>query len=167
MKILYCNSNINYHVKYFSTLFIQNFFYYLLFRNVNLRSLLNCGFEQSIRQENRRQAGEFPIFSIFLPVLNLHAKDLELNSYLMMHIMFVDYEDFLLATFLLPYIQIFFKVNIQLINIRMQWNKYLAQKVSLLFSLNVRKKFFTPSEFLIQFCFVSREPKVMLGICVS
>ena len=50
MKILYCNSNINYHVKYFSTLFNQSFFYYLLFRNVNLRSLLNCRFEQSGRR---------------------------------------------------------------------------------------------------------------------
>ena len=47
------------------------------------------------------------------------------------------------------------------------WNKYLVQKVWLLFSLKVRKKFFTPREFLIQFCFVSREPKAMLGICVS
>lgn len=41
--------------------------YYLLFRNVNLRSLLNCGFANQGRRINQRQAVELPIFSCFFP----------------------------------------------------------------------------------------------------
>ena len=107
MKSLYTLSQYKLSLQiYFYSLFFSMFFYYLLYRSVNLVSFLSGEFEHSNRQEN--EPGDrlgsctfvYLLASIKVEYSGFRASFL---SYDGLPIVFVDYEGSLLPTFLLPF----------------------------------------------------------------
>ena len=103
MKSLYTQSPCKLSLQiYFYSLFFLMFFYYLLYRSVNLVSFLSGELEHSNRQEN--EPGD-RLGSCFLASIKVECPGFRASflSYDGLPIVSVDYEGSLLPTFLLPF----------------------------------------------------------------